>query len=62
MFVLAIHGLMKLFGDAVEYLAAAAGKRASRSIGVQSQCTYRRSVMTPKPVAQARFQVVGRTR
>jgi len=58
MIVLAVHGSMKLFGDAVEYLAEAAGKRAPRNVGVQSQCTYRRSVLSPKPVQQARFQVV----
>jgi len=56
--MLAANGLMKLLGDAVEYLAAAAGKRASQNVGVQSLCTYGRSVLSPKPVRQARFQVV----
>lgn len=56
--VLAANGLMKFLGDAAEYLAqAVAGKRASQSVGVQSQCTYRRSALSPKPVQQARLQV-----
>jgi len=53
----AAYCVMQFLGGWSEHLMV--GKKgAPRSVGVQSQCTDRRPLLTPKPLATPRFQVV----